>query len=422
VAKVTTRRSGGALRLGPAAARRGAAHRRRSVLSSGVRVRVRLFAGLRERAGRDELELDLPDGARVADALAQVEHLAPGVSLVLAVNREYADPDVVLSPGDELAVVPPVSGGAVLDGPLSVDDVAARVADPRAGAIVTFSGTTRDVGFLDYEAYAEMAAEQIERIVADAVERHGLCAAAADHRVGRVALGEASVVVAASAPHRPEAFAGAREIIDRIKAEAPIWKKEDGGWVAGTVPTEAPAPGPAAGAPDDDPPTAGPVLDVAVDARLEHGGRVLVVLGQAEAEARVGWLGGRFHQLQCTEPLSVGQGDVVEIRRLRDDELLGEATVLDPDAARHGPTNDALVRLSALERGEVLGDDAEVAPPLLDAEALALERRYVEAGAAPPADAELSIPERAALFALREAGRVVLLERGRHVHVTFAQG
>jgi molybdopterin synthase catalytic subunit/molybdopterin converting factor small subunit len=376
---------------------------------------VRLFAGLRERAGRDELELELPEGARVADALAQVQHLAPGVSLVLAVNREYADAGAVLHAGDELAVVPPVSGGAVLDGPLSVDDVAARVADPRAGAVVTFSGTTRDVAFLDYEAYAEMAAQRIEQIVAEAIKRHGLCAAAADHRTGRVALGEASVVVAASAPHRPEAFAGAREIIDRIKAEAPIWKKEEGAWVAGTVPgPDTPAAEPA----DASPPT-GPTLDVALDARLEHGADVLVVLGQAEAPARVGWLGGRFHQLQCREPLTVARGDTVELRRLRDDELLGEATVLDPDAQRHGPTNDALVRLVALERGEQLGAEAEIAPPPLDAEALALEERYVAAGGAPPADADLSAPERAALFALREAGRVVLLERGRHVHVQF---
>jgi molybdopterin synthase catalytic subunit/molybdopterin converting factor small subunit len=379
-----------------------------------VRVSIRLFAGLRERAGRDELELDLPEGARVADALAQVQHLAPGVSLVLAVNREYADGDVVLQAGDELAVVPPVSGGAIVDGQLSLEAVAARVRDPRAGAVVTFSGTTRDVAFLDYEAYVEMAAARIDAIVAAAVERHGLCRAAADHRYGRVPLGEASVVVAASAAHRAEAFAGAREIIDAIKAQAPIWKREEGAWKEGTVPAPGvahPAPAPAA-------PT---ILDVAVDARLDHGAHVLVVYGQAEAEARVGWLGGRFHQLRCDEPLVVARGDIVEIRRLRDDELLGEGTVLDADAARHGPTNDALVRLVALERGEELGPDAEVASPPLDAEALALERRYVAAGAQPPSDAELTADERAALFALREAGRVVTLGRGVHVHVDFAQ-
>jgi MoaE-MoaD fusion protein len=392
-----------------------------SVLFGAMKVSVRLFAGLRERAGRDELELDLPEGARVADALAAVEHLAPGVSLVLAVNREYADPDVVLSPGDELAVVPPVSGGAVVDGPLSLDAVAARVADPRAGAVVTFSGTTRDVEFLDYEAYAEMAAQKIDAIVAEAIERHGLCRAAADHRYGRVALGEASVVVAASAPHRPEAFAGAREIIDRIKAEAPIWKREEGAWVQGAVPT-APA---SADAPDSaTAPAGGPVLDVAMEARLEHGARVLVVFGSAEAEARVGWLGGRFHQLRCAEALgddgAPARGDVVEVRALGTDELLGEATVLDGAARRHGPTNDALVRLVALERGDEPTDDASIAPPPLDAEALALERRYREAGAQPPRDAELTPDERAALFALREAGRVVLLERGRHVHVDHA--
>jgi molybdopterin synthase catalytic subunit len=201
-----------------------------------MRIRVRLFAVLRERAGQDVLELDLPDGALVADALAAVEHLAPGVPLVLAINREYASPDSPLAQDDELAVVPPVSGGAVLEESLSLDAVAARVRDPRAGAVVTFSGVTREVEHLDYESYAEMAAERIDAIVADAIARHGLCAAAADHRVGRVPLGEPSVVVAASAPHRGEAFAGAREIIDRIKAEAPIWKKEEGEWVPGTMP------------------------------------------------------------------------------------------------------------------------------------------------------------------------------------------
>ena len=206
-------------------------------------VHVRLFAALRERAGRDAIELELPDGALVSDALAAVDDLARDLPLVLAVNREYAAPGDRLAPGDELALIPPVSGGAataphvaVRAEPLSLDALAAAVRDPRAGAVVTFSGVTRQVDHLDYEAYAEMAAEQIEAIVAAAIERHGLCAAAAEHRVGRVARSEASVIVAASAAHRAAAFAGAREIIDEIKARAPIWKREEGEWVRGHAP------------------------------------------------------------------------------------------------------------------------------------------------------------------------------------------
>ncbi len=112
--------------------------------------------------------------------------------------------------------------------------------DPRAGAVVTFQGVTREVERLEYEAYAEMASAKLAEIAAEAIERHGLCAAAVEHRVGDVPLSEPSVAVAASAPHRGEAFAGAREIIDRVKAEAPIWKKEveggEGRWVEGTPP------------------------------------------------------------------------------------------------------------------------------------------------------------------------------------------
>ncbi|HMJ02450.1 MAG TPA: molybdenum cofactor biosynthesis protein MoaE, partial [Conexibacter sp.] len=177
-------------------------------------VRIRLFAQLRERAGRAELELDLPDGARVRDALAAdaVASLADGLPLVMAVNREYADADAPLAAGDELALIPPVSGGAqtartaaeshvaLREEPLSLDALAARVRDPRAGAVVTFSGVTREVSSLDYEAYTEMALEQMRTIVAEAIARHGLCAAAAEHRVGSVPLSEASVIVAVSAP------------------------------------------------------------------------------------------------------------------------------------------------------------------------------------------------------------------------------
>jgi molybdopterin synthase catalytic subunit len=212
----------------------------------GMVVTIRLFAMLRERAGAGEIELDLPEGARVRDALDRLDHLAGGLPLVMAINRDYADADSELRPGDELALIPPVSGGetvpaVVTTEPLALDPLVARVRDPRAGAVVTFQGVTRDVDHLDYEAYMEMADERIRAIVAEAIERHGLCAAAAEHRVGTVPLSEPSVAVAASAPHRGEAFAGAREIIDRIKAEAPIWKREEGEWKRGTRPSAPPA-------------------------------------------------------------------------------------------------------------------------------------------------------------------------------------
>lgn len=120
--------------------------------------------------------------------------------------------------------------------PLDPAGLRAAVRDSRAGAVVIFEGVTREVEALDYEAYEEMASERIAEIAAAAETRHGLCAVAVAHRVGRVPLSEPSVLVAVSAPHRGEAFAGAREIIDRVKAEAPIWKREPDGWVPGTKP------------------------------------------------------------------------------------------------------------------------------------------------------------------------------------------
>jgi molybdopterin synthase catalytic subunit len=208
-----------------------------------VQIRIRLFAVLRERAGEPELTVELPDGASVGEALSQVLWLTDGMSVVMAVNREYADPSTVLRPEDELALIPPVSGGSVsavharvVERPLAIEDLIAVVKDPRAGAVVTFMGLTREVPALEYEAYAEMAEAEIAEIVANAVRRYGLTAAAAEHRIGTVSLSEASVAVAASAPHRAEAFAGAREIIDEIKARAPIWKREEGEWVKGLVP------------------------------------------------------------------------------------------------------------------------------------------------------------------------------------------
>jgi molybdopterin converting factor subunit 1 len=218
-----------------------------------MHVTVRLFASLRERAGAAELALELPDGARVADALARVDGLTDGLSVVMAVNREYADPEQRLAPGDELALIPPVSGGAgepaavhvrIAAEPLALDPLLARVRDDSAGAIVSFAGVTREVPALEYEAYAEMAQAEITAVAVAARERHGLCAVAVEHRTGTVALGEPSVLIAVSAPHRAQAFAGAREVIDEIKRRAPIWKQEEGAWVSGS-----PAPAPPASPP-----------------------------------------------------------------------------------------------------------------------------------------------------------------------------
>jgi molybdopterin synthase catalytic subunit len=220
-------------------------------------VQIRLFAVLRERAGADTLELSLRRGATVEEALARLSEGPPlgellgQMAVVMAVNRDYAAASTVLRAGDELALIPPVSGGepegegdgrvhVLLSGqPLEPARASRAVADDRAGAIVLFQGLTREVPLLSYEAYAEMAREQLERIAGEALREFALCAAAIEHRTGDVATGEPSVLVAASAPHREEAFAGARAMIDRVKAEVPIWKREHersgaARWVAGT--------------------------------------------------------------------------------------------------------------------------------------------------------------------------------------------
>jgi MoaE-MoaD fusion protein len=208
---------------------------------AGMQVQIRLFAGLRERAGTDRMTLELPDGAHVSDALTELRWLTGDLKAVLAVNREYANDATPLAADDELALIPPVSGGAA-DGrvhaairsePLDMTAITALVTDPRAGATVTFCGVTREVPALEYEAYAEMALAKVEEIAWAAVADHELCAVAVEHRIGTVALSEPSVVIAVSAPHRGEAFNGARQIIDVLKLKVPIWKREEGDWVDG---------------------------------------------------------------------------------------------------------------------------------------------------------------------------------------------
>jgi molybdopterin synthase catalytic subunit/molybdopterin converting factor small subunit len=196
-----------------------------------VTVRVRLFAGLRERAGWSERQLDVASVADVWPALELGEE-PPG--LLYAVNREYADRDQELRDGDEVALIPPVSGGSfrVTDAPLSLDAVVSEVADERAGAVATFTGTVRrqsrgrEVTQLEYEAYAEMAEDVMAQIARELEERYELCAVSIHHRVGTLGIGEASVVIAVSAPHRQDALAACKDAIDRLKETVPLWKKE----------------------------------------------------------------------------------------------------------------------------------------------------------------------------------------------------
>ena len=214
---------------------------------------MRLFASLREHAGQGTLQLDLADGSTVADAIVALRGgalagLPENAPFVTAVAREYVKPDHELMAGDELALVPPVSGGAgavrladVVGETIDVEAVRRSVADPSTGATVVFMGTTREVPSLEYEAYVDMAREQIAALAERVVAEHGCVAVSCVHRVGVVPLGDPSVVVAASAAHRAEAFDGARALLDAVKAQAPIWKKEhyedgDAAWVEGTLP------------------------------------------------------------------------------------------------------------------------------------------------------------------------------------------
>jgi len=194
-------------------------------------VHVRLFAGLRERAGWARREIEARTVADVWPALGLGDEPE---GLLYAVNREYAERDRELHDGDEVALIPPVSGGAfrVTEEPLSLEAVVAEVADERAGGIATFTGTVRrqsrgrEVTHLEYEAYAEMAEDVMEKLAAELQERHELCAVAIHHRVGRLEIGEASVVIAISAPHRQAALDACREAIDTLKETVPLWKKE----------------------------------------------------------------------------------------------------------------------------------------------------------------------------------------------------
>ncbi len=196
-----------------------------------MKVKVRLFAGLRERAGWSEREIDAATVAAVWPALGLGDEPE---GLLYAVNKEYAKRDRALVDGDEVALIPPVSGGAFLlsDEPLSIERVVDEVRDEEAGAIATFAGTTRissrgrRVTRLEYEAYEGMAENVMRGIAQDIQKRYNVSNVAIHHRIGTVGIGETSVVIAVSAPHRADALAACRDAIDALKEQVPLWKKE----------------------------------------------------------------------------------------------------------------------------------------------------------------------------------------------------
>ena len=220
-----------------------------------MRLTVRLFASLRERAGRETLVLeDVPEGARVEDVKRLLEARHPDLGSLLAVRgvlgTSYVADSTPVEAGAELALLPPVSGGSGADQdlargvfelwaePLDTAGAERRVGHPSCGAVVLFVGTARDrnrerdVVRLDYEAFPAMAESEMERVFADCRARLGSDATERAlrmlvlHRTGTVAIGEAAVVVAVASPHRDAAFQAARFLIDELKARVPIWKRE----------------------------------------------------------------------------------------------------------------------------------------------------------------------------------------------------
>lgn len=204
-------------------------------------VRVLFFGGLREALGTKESVEELPDGAtlgRLRESLAAriAAMRALEGRLRIAVNQEFAEDGAVLKDGDEVALLPPVSGGmgacSLSEQPLDESAVTARVAAPDCGGVVTFVGAVRDhsrghdIRHLEYEAYPEMALREMERIADEAAERWPGSRVAIAHRVGHLEIGDLAVVVAAAAPHRGEAFSACRFAIDTLKERVPIWKKE----------------------------------------------------------------------------------------------------------------------------------------------------------------------------------------------------
>ncbi len=209
-----------------------------------MKITLKLFGSLREAAGESTFDVELPEGAVVADLRAWLAERNPlvdqlGDRLAASVNLEIADAGDTLADGDEVAFLPPVAGGdgtlgrcTISDQPLDEQEVAARVEGPDAGGIVSFVGRVRNharghsIEYLEYEAYPEMAEREMEKIADSAAAKWPGTRVAIAHRVGRLAIGDAAVVVVAASAHRGEAFEACRYAIDTLKVTVPIWKRE----------------------------------------------------------------------------------------------------------------------------------------------------------------------------------------------------
>ena len=227
-----------------------------------ARLKVLFFASCREAVGRRETSVVLDGPSTVAGLLDTLcrEHPSLGPlsgSLQVAVNAEYASREARLHDGDEVALIPPVSGGSgdlfrIVTEAISVDDLQDRVRAPGDGAVVTFSGTVRnrtgdlETAYLEYEAYPEMAERVMAQLAAEARQRWPVGRIGILHRVGRLEVGEISILVSVAAGHRREAFEACHHLVDRLKEQVPIWKKEVGPdgeyWVEGPAVPEGPAP------------------------------------------------------------------------------------------------------------------------------------------------------------------------------------
>lgn len=219
-----------------------------------MKIRVKLFASVREIVGHKELLLDVPSGMNASALLQQLAAEYPRLQMLasflkVAVNQEYADGERILADGDEVAFLPPVSGGVdafeITEAPLSLDDMAAALRCDTCGAIASFVGIVRGfargrkVDHLEYDAYPEMAVAKMRQIGGEIRARWPVDRMAIAHRVGRLSVGEASVAIAVASPHRREALEACAYAIERLKEIVPIWKKEvwsDGSeWIGSTV-------------------------------------------------------------------------------------------------------------------------------------------------------------------------------------------